>query len=602
MSSILLVPSVKKGNGSGHLSRCFDLARRLGARAAIFLPERPVSGDRGAAEIGLAYHYDLGTLRIVTEVAGERFGLIILDKRESTAEDYRSWANYGTVVALDEGGQARVCADYLIDILPRTTRMSYGNRIAAQAGNIASLGFLSLPARRRKPPTMARKVLVCFGGEDPAGLTERFLEIAVDHGRLPAHSVTVVSGALSATGAPRARPGLTMLGPVQDLKEKLADYDLVVTQFGLTAFEAAWAGCAVLLLNPSPTHEALSRKAGFISLGTRTPSASALTAALTDITGLAVSVGKAAPREAEDLAALLGAMVPRHAGACPVCGGRRGIAIHRSRCKTYKRCPDCGMVSMSYFIARKDPYSSKSYFFDEYKAQYGRTYLEDMPAIRRMAAGRLDSIEGLLPAGRAGASILDVGCAYGPFLAEAQAREWNPVGSDLSSDAVAYVRTQLKIPAFMADFSTPGSDGFYPRNLECLTMWFVIEHFDELGRVLRRARSLLKPGGVFAFSTPSCAGISARSRPAEFWERSPDDHFTVWDPRRVRGILKRYGFEVRILRVTGHHPERFPGVPANKASIRYRIAMILSRIMELGDTFECYATCSPDRETSKDRP
>nr|HPG86256.1 hypothetical protein [Spirochaetales bacterium] len=54
-------------------------------------------------------------------------------------------------------------------------------------------------------------------------------------------------------------------------------------------------------------------------------------------------------------------------------------------------------------------------------------------------------------------------------------------------------------------------------------------------------------------------------------------------------ILKRFGFDVQRIVVTGHHPERFPGVPAEADSLRYGAAMTVSRLLGLGDTFECYA-------------
>jgi len=42
--------------------------------------------------------------------------------------------------------------------------------------------------------------------------------------------------------------------------------------------------------------------------------------------------------------------------------------------------------------------------------------------------------------------------------------------------------------------------------------------------------------------------------------------------------------------ITGHHPERFPGVPDAIGSWRYSAAMAVSKMFGLGDTFECYAT------------
>jgi len=588
MVSILFVPSVRRGNGSGHLVRCFGLASALGTKAAVFLSNDPGPVSWSSDELRLAYPREMSSVRIIGELRSEaRFTLVVLDNRETPAAELEHWARWGTVVAIDEGGEARSSAAYLVDILPRPWRQA---RLGLPP-NLSSLGYLALPTARRLPPASIKRVLVSFGGEDPAGLADAFLKAAVGNGFVSAEQITVVTGALSRSAV--RFPGVTAIGPVQDLKEKLRSYDLVVTQFGLTAFEAAWAGCAVLLLNPSAIHEELTRAAGFMSLGIRKPELKVIRKVFQDPAELIQASLGAAPEQRLDLAARLELLSPKHAGDCPVCGLRNGQAIFRSERKTYHVCPACGLVRMAYFEAREYPYAERSYFFEEYKAQYGRTYIEDIPSIRAAGAKRLGVIESLLsrssPPGHMGQSLLDVGCAYGAFVAEAQSRGWNAVGSDVAPDAVEYVKATYGVPAFIADFAAPGADGLYPRNLSCLSMWYVIEHFDELARVLRRVASLMQPGGVFAFSTPSGSGISARRNPADFYERSPDDHFTIWSPATAPGILKRFGFDVQQIVVTGHHPERFAGVPADARSLRYKVVMAISRLLGLGDTFECYA-------------
>jgi SAM-dependent methyltransferase len=144
----------------------------------------------------------------------------------------------------------------------------------------------------------------------------------------------------------------------------------------------------------------------------------------------------------------------------------------------------------------------------------------------------------------------------------------------------------------------------------------VIEHFRNPGEALTEIHRLLRPGGVLAFSTPSFSGISGRKSPLKFLENSPEDHWTIWDPRRLPRILERFGFEVKKIAVTGHHPERFPlgacrkgknmlnarflgwnGLKPDKLlagkylkrSPLYRLFSGVSRVLGWGDTFEAYA-------------
>ena len=96
---------------------------------------------------------------------------------------------------------------------------------------------------------------------------------------------------------------------------------------------------------------------------------------------------------------------------------------------------------------------------------------------------------------------------------------------------------------------------------------------------------------VFAFSTPSGEGVSAKKNRKHFFEKSPSDHFSIWEPGKTAFILKKYGFKVEKIVSTGHHPERFPEVVKHgwkKGDFMFGFYNLLSQKMNLGDTFEVY--------------
>ena len=593
---ILLVPSVAKGNGSGHLVRCLSLARELGQGAAVFVPAAKAETSWSAAELSLAYSRELSEVEILSSLNdAAAWDLVVLDRRATSREELAFWERLGPVLAIDEGGEARESAHYLVDILPRAPRRGASAAIPA---NKSSLGFLELPRNRREPPSSFVKVLVSFGGEDPAGLSLSLARELVADGLVAPADMTIVTGALRRGAPPVGLEGVTVLGPVQNLKEHLSRYDLVLTQFGLTAFEAAWAGCGVILLNPSPYHRALSLAAGFPEVGVGKPDLDALGAFLRSPAEVLARTAALAPEGSESLADYLASLAPAGPASCPACGSGLRRALYRDEGKSFFRCGSCGMLYLSRFSpGRESPYH-EAYFFEEYRRQYGRTYLEDWPQLQALALLRLEIAEELAARslGRSrGLSVLDVGCAYGPFLSLARERGHEPYGLDAAPEAAAYVKRELGIPAVAGDFLDPATAAAFGGPFDLVTMWYVIEHFDELDRALRNAASLLREGGVFAFSTPSGEGASARFDRKGFFERSPADHFTIWEPSRVRGILKAYGFRLERIRVTGHHPERLPLIrglaarPGLPGALGRALGLLASRLFGLGDTFEAYA-------------
>ena len=70
-------------------------------------------------------------------------------------------------------------------------------------------------------------------------------------------------------------------------------------------------------------------------------------------------------------------------------------------------------------------------------------------------------------------------------------------------------------------------------------MWYVIEHFENLNEVLSTISSLLDKKGIFAFATPSNSGVSGKYNTESFYKQSPSDHFSIWNPKIAKKILKK---------------------------------------------------------------
>lgn len=612
----LVVPSVEKGRGGGHLSRCAALvreARSLGREAFLFPcgPYTPGASPSPGTIETIPLPAGLDSAWITGNPAERAWDFIVLDRFQTPAGEYRFWSSR-PLIGIDEGGPCRDSFDFLLDLLPGPPGRG--------RPNILDPGLLPLPLNRRPPEAETSgplKVLISFGAEDQARLGQSCAAVLLSSSFRPKGGlhITLVDPQGTWAGEEQPPEKFRVLRGIPSLGEHLAEYDLLITHFGLSAFEALHAGVPVILVSPGPYHQRLARAAGFVSAGIGGAGARRLEKLLfRDLGDLRERCRSLARRHGlagggkRRFAELILSFRPQFlTRRCPCCGDSAKSALARFPRRSFYRCLRCGAVYQSRIDEPPIEYA-REYFFEFYKKQYGKTYIEDFPNLISMAEKRLARIFPLLPGAPEkpeGARLLDIGCAYGAFLQAASRAGFDVLGLDPAEDAVRYVRDTLGLQARQGFFppgeevkglSGPSAAGSF----SAITLWYVIEHFRDPAGALEEGRRLLADGGVLAFSTPSFSGISGRTSRA-FLEKSPEDHWTVWSPRTCRGILKRRGFAVRRIVVTGHHPERFPLLGrfcGGKKGPAYRFLFLLSRIFGLGDTFEVYAVKESRQKSS----
>ena len=634
--AVLIVPACEKGRGGGHIARSLFLLQRLldeGREAFLWIRgdhkkevfrRFPVFFGMDGEDADWEDHEAGIHGRFLSEredIVGRNWDFIVLDLFCTMPEEFTFWSSLpgsafqgkppAPLIGIDEGGPCRNQFDFLIDLLPSLSK---------HAPNLNAPCLLPLPKNRRQRKlcdTAGKKnrpisILICFGAEDPAFLgmsTAGVLSSHFSHLSSPMPKITLVNPSQTdneLSDTQQKIRGVNISGKIPKLREHLSEYDLFITHFGLGAFEAVYARVPVLLLSPTPYHEKLARNSGFTTMPKK-PSSRRLELLFKEdfLEKLDSKNAKMARRfgleedQKEDLGSFIGRLAPRSPQNCPVCGEKIDpVPIARFPEETFRRCMLCGAICLCRLTPPPIEYE-RDYFFDFYEKQYGKTYLQDFPNLMEMGRRRLANIKTLLkfPLHERGDKhldpgipcLLDIGCAYGPFLAAAGEAGFSPSGIEPAQDAVRYVKEELKYPCWQ---------GFFPEALtmpgryDAITLWYVIEHFEEAGKMLREINRLLNDGGVLAFSTPSSAGISGRKSLHSFLKNSPQDHYTIWSPKVCKQVLLLYGFRLRKIVVTGHHPERFPllgrYVKSSGKGCLFRLLLFASRIFRLGDTFEAY--------------
>ncbi|MCR5189368.1 MAG: methyltransferase domain-containing protein [Treponema sp.] len=574
---IVLIPSLVKGHGTGHLRRCLSTA--ISNNFFVYIPKnRSLKECDSILEEYLSK--GLEASQIIEQVPDASYKpVIITDSFELTEEEAVSYKNAKALISIDEGSQYTDYCDYLLDIIPpfKLNRKS----------NIFDSSLIEKSNNKRTDKKSAENfsnILICLGGEDPAALS---LPAINTFSKLyPNAKIT----ALLSKEVGQLPSNVEYKKNISGLKDHIYEYDLVVSHYGLTAYEAAYAGCAIILLPTSKLHLNLAKKYNFAYIADKNISEASVRNALQSIN---LYPELSIESESKKLGDTIKFLSKGQRLLCPVCGkvhAKPDQIVSRNDRRTYRRCQSCGMVYMSYTIEEDKKYQ-KAYFFEDYKKQYGKTYEEDFEYIKSQGLRRVEVIKSVI-GNLDDKNILDIGCAYGPFLSAANDFKLNPFGTDISEDAITYVQNKLKYPATVSAFPQLDTEKeFGIPQFDIVTMWYVIEHFKDLDSVLSKISRIVKFDGVFAFSTPSGEGVSAKSDIDHFYSISPSDHYSIWEPTKADKILRKYGFRVEKIVSTGHHPERFPSIKksgAKAGSLKWKLIDKYSHINGLGDTMEIY--------------
>jgi 2-polyprenyl-3-methyl-5-hydroxy-6-metoxy-1,4-benzoquinol methylase len=159
--------------------------------------------------------------------------------------------------------------------------------------------------------------------------------------------------------------------------------------------------------------------------------------------------------------------------------------------------------------------------------------------LRREFAHSVDFIRRFRGEGR----LLDLGCAYGFFLKEAQ-HHFNAVGIELAEDAAQACRQAgLHVLSGVADEANLAQIG----EVDVITMFDVIEHLPQPRETLALCYEHLEPNGVLVITTGDFASLAARYAGAKWRLMTPPQHLWFFTGESLRRMATQLGYTVEHL-------------------------------------------------------
>jgi len=138
-----------------------------------------------------------------------------------------------------------------------------------------------------------------------------------------------------------------------------------------------------------------------------------------------------------------------------------------------------------------------------------------------------------------GRSLLDVGAYLGVFVEAAAAAGWDAWGVEPSSWAAAEARKR----GLNVIEGTQDALELRDHRFDVVTMWDVIEHFDDPSAELCKAHQRLKPGGWLVVHTMDINSLFARMM-GERWPWLMEMHLYYFSKKSLAAMLVKNGFSV----------------------------------------------------------
>ena len=143
------------------------------------------------------------------------------------------------------------------------------------------------------------------------------------------------------------------------------------------------------------------------------------------------------------------------------------------------------------------------------------------------------------------ASVLELGCAHGSFVALMRHAGYDASGLEMSPWIVNYGRKTFDVPVYIGPVETLDIP---PGSLDAIALMDVLEHLPDPAATMSHCLKLLKPDGLLLIQTPQFKeemqyAALVETRDVFFGLFKPDEHLFLFSERSVRELFRRLGAE-----------------------------------------------------------
>ncbi|MFA6081405.1 MAG: class I SAM-dependent methyltransferase [Patescibacteria group bacterium] len=194
-----------------------------------------------------------------------------------------------------------------------------------------------------------------------------------------------------------------------------------------------------------------------------------------------------------------------------------------------KKCLNCNLIQVN-------PLPTLSAVNKLYQGDYWKNfsfYSSQLPAHEKYFRQKISNIKKLRKDGR----LLDVGCAYGTLIKEANNHGFMAEGIDISGFAVKQCHKK-NLRATVGVITDVKKSNYY----DVVTAFEVVEHERDPLLTIRTAKQLLKPYGLLIVSVPNSNSWSSKIMGKYWFGYRHREHLFHFTSDSLNSLLKKAGF------------------------------------------------------------
>lgn len=239
-----------------------------------------------------------------------------------------------------------------------------------------------------------------------------------------------------------------------------------------------------------------------------------------------------------------------------------------------QKCLNCGHIFALTNLddnGIKSLYGSSYFHGDEYM-----NYEDEVDSLRANFRIRNNELKPFLKDNNG--SLLDVGCAYGFYVKEAETLFSSTLGIDVANEAVFKGRDLLGVDLRAGDLLTYD---FGDKKFDVITMWDTIEHLQNPRLYVEKVATLLRPNGIFAFTTGDISALTPRIRGEKWRMIHPPTHIHYFTPQTAERLLNQFNLTICSVKHRGVY-RTIGNVMHNLFTIRMNLPVIPKTLKLLG--------------------